>query len=158
MTFKIYIGMMSTLCIMTISDSICIPAVLGIVTALIGWIITTILMGPKLRIDDVERDFNGNPYIKIWNKSRFLNAYKVTIVIEYTEITHNNESQPFHISTRERSVILKKGYHRFSLNIKNQKKIDKDTKLNICVIGHNKYGVTTTINEKRDLKKVVVSE
>lgn len=159
MTFKIYIGMMSTLCIMTIFDGICIPAVIGIVTTLIGWIITTILLVPKLKIGDIERDSNGNPYVKISNKSSFLNAYKVSIVIEYIKITHDdNESTIFHTSIRKRSVILQKGCQRFCLNINNQDEIEEGVKLNICVIGHNRYGVTTTINEKRDLKKVVVSE
>lgn len=158
MTFKICIGMMSTLCIMTIFDSICIPAVIGVVTTLIGWIITTILLVPKLKIGDIERDSNGNPYVKILNKSSFLNAYKVSIVIEYMKITHDNELTIFHTSIRKRSVILQKGCQRFGLNINNQDEIEEGVKLNICVIGHNKCGVTTTINEKRDLKKVVVSE
>ena len=97
MTFKICIGMMSILCIMTTFDNILIPISLGIA----GWIITTILMMPKLKIGDVERDSNGSPYITLLNKSSFLNAYKVSIVIEYIEIVHgDNELRIFHTSTR----------------------------------------------------------
>lgn len=150
---------MPILCIMTtLVNSVYIPVVLGIFTTLVGWIITTILMVPKIKIDDVERDCYGNPFIKIWNKSALLNAYKVVIFIGYKKATRDdddNDSQIFHTKIRESILIPNKGYYWLSLNIDKQKKIEERIELSICVIAHNKFGITTAVNEKRILRKIV---
>lgn len=115
-------------------------------------------MVPKFRIDKIERDFYGNPFIKIWNESSFFNAYKVDIFITYKRICINNgKSQIVHTKIHKPVVIVKKGFYSLNLNIDNQKAED-EMELNIYVIGHNKFGVTTAINNIRYLKMITAPQ
>ena len=62
-----------------LESEIIISVIVGFATSLGVWYLTNFLMGPKFKIEDCKFDEAGQPHVTIRNKSRFFNAYDMTI-------------------------------------------------------------------------------
>lgn len=134
-------------------SSIIVPIILGVLTTLIGWYITTVALAPKLNISDVKRDVDGVPFISIQNESRYLNAYKIFIFITYYD-----GQKPVYTKIKKHPLITTIEQQSLDVNLKIENdKIEganiseKNYELDIHVICYNKFGVATAINKKERL-------
>lgn len=64
---------------------VCLPIVVGIVTAGFCWFIANILFVPYLEVSDLKFTKKNRPYILISNKSKSVNAYEIVCYVSYYE-------------------------------------------------------------------------
>jgi len=67
-----------------ISD-VCLPIIIGIVTAGLCWFVSNIIFVPILDVSDLKFTKKNRPYILITNKSKNVNAYEIVCYISYYE-------------------------------------------------------------------------
>jgi len=129
------------------SIDIVISIIVGIISSLIAWWWTNILLTPSFSISKLQYTPQGQPYIEIQNKSLFLRAYEVACSIYYYI---GRESTPKYMELIKVQPVLaykKSKFSSFPVRLNEDKKINdffqenSENRIKIIVVGQNRFGV-----------------
>lgn len=126
---------------------------LGAFASFIVWYITNICISPRFRIENIERDSNGTPYVKIRNSSKF-DAYKVCIYVMY----YDDKNTLYHTKLTKKTIIKRKQVYLLAVNIENTNVESSDINISIYVTAQNRFGVSTAKCSDQKLTQIIIEE
>lgn len=128
---------------------VCLPIIVGIVSAGLCWVITNVIFAPRLEVSELMFTKKNRPYIQIVNKSKIANAYEIVCYISYYEnskLVHtrvDNTKPALETNTKRRNsyqVKLDGSEQTHELFRK-----DGNLELHFVVSCQNKFGVKKSI-------------
>lgn len=129
------------------STDIVISIIIGIISSLIVWWGTNILLTPSFSISKLQYTPQGQPYIEIQNESLFLRAYEVTCSVYYFM---GKEINPQYVELNNPQPVLackKSRFSSFRLKLNKEQRINvffqenSQNTLKVIVVGQNRFGV-----------------
>ncbi len=129
-----------------LESEIIISVIVGFITSLGVWYLTNFLMGPKFKIEDCKFDEAGQPHVTIRNKSRFFNAYDMTIYcFRYNgniNVDYSNSYMTRVSITRKSVLKVAETYLQEVDDIlkDDSNEVTQDKSLEVFIMGYNRLG------------------